>query len=260
MRVCNCLAMALGGRGAAPSRVREPLNPSQGQEDAYRVEVHSFEVATRGRYVVYTLTVSRGSTQWPIRRRFRQVVTLHNQLIQGLGRSAMREGLPRLPPKVTYRQLACGQFSDGFLAARAARLQAYFEALLRYIPYVDQCEALHEFLCSPDVGNMSYDALIDLTQAVGNAPTSDVPVPPAAIAALPRRDPGGAKAASAAPSNYFCVICQESLQAKQDVRVLPCGHEYHYMCIAQWIPLKNACCVCQSMAVLPVPVPEQPEK
>jgi len=195
--------------------------------------------------VVYSLTVVRGSARWPLRRRFRQVVALHTALLQGLGRSAMREGLPRLPPRVTPRSLCCGQQDERFLAARAARLQRYFEELLRFIPFVDQCEALNEFLCSIDVSHMGYDALLDLGQAIGRA-GGPRGVAPDAIASLPRR-----RAEASCSSEVRCVICQDAMDAADDIRVLPCGHEYHYKCIAQWISQSNSCCVCQGLAVLP---------
>ncbi|CAE7562661.1 RHG1A [Symbiodinium natans] len=213
----------------------------------YRVQVDSFEPARRGRHVIYTLIIRRGSAQWPIRRRFRQVVKLHEQLVQGFGRSSMKEGLPRLPPKLTYRSIFCGQQDQRFLQLRAMQLQEYFEALLRYIPYVDQCEALREFLCSVDVSNMSYDALLDLEQALGRG-SPGRRIDAALIAALPKRSD---RRSEASPSHQSgcCVICQELMLKSEDIRVLPCGHEYHYECISQWIPESNTCCVCHGLAI-----------
>ncbi|CAJ1434133.1 unnamed protein product [Effrenium voratum] len=123
----------------------------------------------------------------------------------------------------------------------ALQMQEYFEALLRYIPFVDQCEALREFLCSVDVSNMSYDALLDLEQALGRG-GPELQVDPALVAALPKRQ-------AFASHLGCCVICQETMEKDEDVRVLPCGHEYHFECISQWIKQCNTCCVCHSMAV-----------
>mmetsp|Transcript_137170 Transcript_137170/g.293028 ORF Transcript_137170/g.293028 Transcript_137170/m.293028 type:complete len:299 (-) Transcript_137170:83-979(-) len=240
----GALASAGAGAGAGTG--------DAGEEEVvpeYHVRVSGFEVGRRGgRHVIFTLMVSRGSAQWPLRRRFRQVVALHNQLLQGLGRSAMKAGLPQLPPRVTCRSLLHGPHDDRFLAARASGLTNYFEALLRYIPWVDQCEALHEFLCSVDIPNMSYDALLDLGEALGEAREQEV-IEPALIAALPKRSTEVSHALCGA--SVRCVICQESLEVDQDIRVLPCGHEYHFGCIAEWIPHSNKCCVCQSMAIQP---------
>mmetsp|Transcript_81869 Transcript_81869/g.162583 ORF Transcript_81869/g.162583 Transcript_81869/m.162583 type:complete len:266 (+) Transcript_81869:48-845(+) len=245
------------GRAFAPNQRNENTvgNGGGGQEEdgempPYHVRVNGYEVGRRTRHVIYSLTVSRGNAHWPIRRRFRQVAALHMQLMQGLGRSAMRNGLPRLPPRVTCLSLWRGRLDDRFLRARSRRLQSYFEALLQHIPYVDQCEALHEFLCSVDVSLMSYDALLDLGQAIGRGGDGPPVVEPAAIAALPRRNFDVDDCAF--PSSMCrCVICQEPFLSDEDVRILPCGHEYHFDCIAKWIPHSNTCCVCQGMAVLP---------
>mmetsp|Transcript_121762 Transcript_121762/g.221472 ORF Transcript_121762/g.221472 Transcript_121762/m.221472 type:complete len:265 (-) Transcript_121762:25-819(-) len=229
----------------------------ESEEPEYRVRVDGFEVSgRRGRHVIYSLTVFHGRAHWPIRRRFRQVAALHRQLSQGLGRSAVKDGLPFPPPKITCRSLCFGPHDQRFLAGRASRLQCYFDALLRYIPYVDQCEALHEFLCSVDVNNMSYDALLDLEQAIGRAGHVQQ-VPLSEIEALPRRD---VACQSMVPEAERCVICQERLESEEDVRLLPCGHQYHFACIAQWIPHSNTCCVCQSVAIPQTPLRLSPDK
>lgn len=215
---------------------------------AYRMRVEGWEQARRGRHVIFRMTVTRGAVQWPIVRRFRQVLNLHNQLVQGLGRSAMRRGLPRPPPRISCASLCWGPRHERFLAQRSAQLERYFEALLRHVPYVDRCEALHEFLCSVDASHLGYEGLLDLEQAMGRG-HEPPPIDPKAIAALPRRD--SASASSAAISESRCVICQEPLELHDDVRMLPCRHEYHLHCIAQWIPHSNSCCVCQCIAVVP---------
>lgn len=227
-----------GGAGAAL--------PEDEEVPEYTVQVTGFEVARRGRHVVFSLTIGRDNASWTLRRRFRQVLKLHERLLHCLGRSAMKEGLPTPPPRVTCRSLFFGQHDAGFLSARSEQLQQYFEALLRYIPFVDQCEVLREFLCSVDVANMSYDALLDLGQALGRV-TAQAP-PPESVAALPKRNLE--ESPSLSPSgSAVCVICQEYFEQDQDVRVLPCGHEYHFACIEQWISVNNTCCVCQCVAV-----------
>lgn len=250
MERCNdCLRWRGGGGVAGISAAGAEDGGQAGEdEDRYQIRVDGFQIARRGRHVVYSFTVSRGDASWPLRRRFRQVVALHAQLLQGFGRSAERRQMPSLPPRVTCRSLLCGQHDERFLAARAARLQAYFEQLLRFIPYIDQSEVLREFLCSVDVSGMSYDALLDLGQAIGRG-GGPQGVAPEDIEALPQRRPG--TGLSPASSQSCCVICRETMGLDEDIRVLPCGHEYHYKCIAQWISQNNKCCVCQGIAVLP---------
>lgn len=223
-------------------------NGSEGETSDYRVIVDGFQV-TRRQTVFYNLSVSHGNARWPIRRRFREVVKLHRQILQALGTSTMARGLPQLPPKVTCRSLCFGPRSDRFLAARSIQLQQYLQALLIYIPCVDQCEVLRNFLCSMDVARMTYENLLELGDAVGRA--DDGPsVDQAAIEALPRwRSTAGGTAVCSTYTSGHCAICQENVQADEDVRVLPCGHEYHYACIAQWLPHKNTCCICQCTAI-----------
>eukprot|EP00747_Dinoflagellata_sp_TGD_P207308 gnl/TRDRNA2_/TRDRNA2_80886_c0_seq1.p1 gnl/TRDRNA2_/TRDRNA2_80886_c0~~gnl/TRDRNA2_/TRDRNA2_80886_c0_seq1.p1 ORF type:complete len:296 (+),score=37.59 gnl/TRDRNA2_/TRDRNA2_80886_c0_seq1:147-1034(+) len=261
-RVADVLRGDRGGRRRAhgcTSAEREArfLEDSESEEPEYRVRVDGFEVARRGRHVVYSLTVVHGAAHWSIRRRFRQVMALHTSLIQGLGRSALAEGLPRPPPKVTFRSLLRGPSDHRFLEVRAVHMQRYINELLRYIPYVDQCEALHDFLCSVDVNSMNYDALLDLGQAIGRADDSERRVDPAAIAALPRRcsdSRGAANADGEAGAAERCVVCQDAMEDTEDVRILPCGHQYHFKCIAEWIRQSNTCCVCQCVAVVSPPV------
>jgi len=103
---------------------------------------------------------------------------------------------------------------------------------------------------------MSYDALLDLEQAIGRAGHVQQ-VPLSEIEALPRRD---VACQSMVPEAERCVICQERLESEEDVRLLPCGHQYHFACIAQWIPHSNTCCVCQSVAIPQTPLRLSPDK
>lgn len=224
-------------------------DPQEEDDAVYRVTVDGFEMEPRRRFAVYAMTVSRGNARWAIRRRFNQIFSMHQSLVRSFGRSAMKDGLPRLPPKVSITSICCGQRAPQFLAARACRLQRYFDELLRYIVLVEQCEPLYEFLCSVDVNHMSYEALLDLGQALGsgnNAP----PVSFKDACALPTRS-----TVSFCQGMWEnCVICQDEMAENEDVRILACGHQYHFRCIARWLQESNTCCVCQSMAVVPSPV------
>jgi E3 ubiquitin-protein ligase Arkadia len=123
-------------------------------------------------------------------------------------------------------------------------LQKYFDDLLRYIPNVDQSEALCEFLCSMDDTAMDYDALLDLEQALGNV-SEEVPLTSQEIGSLPCRSSNLSSSSAA----EMCVICQEELVDHEDVRMLPCKHAYHFQCISQWLHEKNSCCICHCVAV-----------
>eukprot|EP00928_Gymnodinium_smaydae_P007795 TRINITY_DN12793_c0_g3_i1.p1 TRINITY_DN12793_c0_g3~~TRINITY_DN12793_c0_g3_i1.p1 ORF type:complete len:315 (+),score=39.66 TRINITY_DN12793_c0_g3_i1:70-1014(+) len=278
-------AAAAGGASASTPGNESPAGRGGSlldEESPYHVRVDGFQRARgrgRNRPIVYTMTVTHGNARWPIRRRFRQVAVLHDRLVQGLGRGAMRDGLPRPPPRVTFRSLVLGSQSREFLRVRSAELQAYLDRLLLYIPFVDQCEALREFLCTIDMTDMSYDRLLELEEALGNASTVTVGLDEKAIEALPSRPAQppppsrgapGADAGVTSDDPGKCVICQEVLDPpwqqdlvgakgeagsveQSDIRVLPCGHEYHFHCIARWLAQSNVCCVCQSPVAMPAP-------
>ncbi|CAK9038872.1 Hypothetical protein SCF082_LOCUS22808, partial [Durusdinium trenchii] len=117
---CRCIERCISPCPHRSSSEREARQPQE-EVPEYSVQVDGFEPARRGRHVIYSLTIRRGDAHWPIRRRFRQdrVAKLHEQLLLGFGRSSMKSGLPRLPPKVTCRSLFFGQQDQRFLQMRA---------------------------------------------------------------------------------------------------------------------------------------------
>eukprot|EP00927_Polykrikos_kofoidii_P046798 TRINITY_DN40930_c0_g1_i1.p1 TRINITY_DN40930_c0_g1~~TRINITY_DN40930_c0_g1_i1.p1 ORF type:complete len:324 (-),score=57.59 TRINITY_DN40930_c0_g1_i1:306-1181(-) len=245
-----------GGGNNSNGPVGNEPSPEE-YEVPYHVVVEGFERARGGarRFapMVFLMTIRHGSAQWPIRRRYRQVALLHKRLVDGLGRNAVRNGLPQLPPRVTLRSIVFGMHDRGFLLARRAALQTYLDDLLAYIPYVDQCEALRDFLCTVDQGFLDdYERLLGLEEGMGNAAGCIELLDEAAVAALPRREKvcGASGPASIHFAQETCVICQDPLNPRgeeEDVRVLPCGHEYHFRCISLWLARSNSCCVCQSI-------------
>eukprot|EP00929_Paragymnodinium_shiwhaense_P049525 TRINITY_DN24976_c0_g2_i1.p1 TRINITY_DN24976_c0_g2~~TRINITY_DN24976_c0_g2_i1.p1 ORF type:complete len:322 (-),score=38.28 TRINITY_DN24976_c0_g2_i1:192-1157(-) len=245
-------AASNAGAGPRPAGSGDAAAPED-YEVPYEVRVEGFERARgfRGRTapMVYTMTIRHGNAQWPIRRRYRQVARLHQQLMEGLGRN---HGLPPLPPKLTVRLLLFGGRDRGFLEARRAALQRYLDALLAYIPYVDQCEALRDFLCTVDQGFLDdYERILGLEEGMGKACEGIELLDEAAVASLPRRLKSGLdqRQEVSGRSVSACVICQDPLEDgdEEDVRVLPCGHEYHFRCISRWLAQSNSCCICQAI-------------
>eukprot|EP00419_Tripos_fusus_P003641 CAMPEP_0172675730 /NCGR_PEP_ID=MMETSP1074-20121228/13457_1 /TAXON_ID=2916 /ORGANISM="Ceratium fusus, Strain PA161109" /LENGTH=207 /DNA_ID=CAMNT_0013493225 /DNA_START=294 /DNA_END=918 /DNA_ORIENTATION=- len=160
------------------------------------------------------MTVRHGDAVWNIRRRHKQVWEMHSSLLRGLGRSASLTDLPRPPPKATARSLLFGQRDDQFLQERGAQIEQYVNNLLCYIPMVEQCEALYKFLCFTNLRNWEYGEMVS-----GGAP----PVDASAVAKLPRM--------KELTMDTLCVVCQNKMELgneAEDVRVLPCGHKFHY--------------------------------
>jgi len=224
----------------------------------FQVTVDSFRV---GKPVVFFMTVRRGDAVWQIKRRFRQVWGVHTSLQQGLGRGASM--LPSPPPRATLRSAAFGQNSRAFLTQRSVQIQNYVDALLKMITCVDHCEALYKFLCFTNLRSWHYGSMIG-----GGAP----PVASSAVASLPRKSLASANGVSSAEkrgnqapekgaskdggvaADQFCTVCQDEMDAEaEDIRVLPCGHEFHFKCISDWLKQRNTCCVCNGAAVLTAP-------
>ena len=66
-----------------------------------------------------------------------------------------------------------------------------------------------------------------------------------AIQNLPQRsfDPGsGNNNDKDAPT---CAICCAEYQFGDELRILPCKHEFHVACVDQWLKLKRACPLCR---------------
>jgi len=42
-----------------------------------------------------------------------------------------------------------------------------------------------------------------------------------------------------------CPICLTDFEEGEEVRMLPCIHLYHVVCIDKWLQLNATCCVCQ---------------
>lgn len=59
-------------------------------------------------------------------------------------------------------------------------------------------------------------------------------------------------------SEEACVICLDEFSLGEQVRKLPCGHEYHCECIDPWLTIKSASCpLCKHDCSVDVPKTEQ---
>jgi len=252
--------------------------PDEGEQPQFRVCVEGFRSGSASDPVVYLLTVRRGDAVWRVQRRFRQLLEVHTSLVRGFGNSPLRRSLPHPPGKGSIRSAIFGQRDRRFLEDRGIQMQHFLDGLLKLIPCAEQCEALYKFLCYTNLRNWHYGYLIG-----GGAP----PVDEATVARLPKsfgsaslslpltlgltsdsaKDCGGLDwkvedEAAAVPEkeekapSQICVVCQDLMDRTceaDDVRVLPCGHEFHYRCISVWLRQRNTCCVCNGAAVPSAP-------
>jgi hypothetical protein len=108
-----------------------------------------------------------------------------------------------------------------------------------------------------DVTDRDVERLMGLSLVLGAAspPCAHKPADKEAVLALPRaKAEKGSKEGLAAKlaTAEFCVICQDPMDIEDpddDIRVLPCGHQFHFSCISHWLKQRNACCICQVEAV-----------
>lgn len=81
--------------------------------------------------------------------------------------------------------------------------------------------------------------------------------PTQVVESLPKRtfDRDGDRVApgAAAPS---CAICMTDYQFGEELRVLPCKHEFHASCVDQWLLLKKTCPYCRCDITNPGAPPE----
>ena len=47
-----------------------------------------------------------------------------------------------------------------------------------------------------------------------------------------------------------CPICQGEYEEDDDVKELPCGHEFHSICIDQWLNNHKQCPICKQVIEL----------
>mmetsp|Transcript_38899 Transcript_38899/g.61497 ORF Transcript_38899/g.61497 Transcript_38899/m.61497 type:complete len:255 (-) Transcript_38899:103-867(-) len=243
-RWSQCLQSALIDCTSANENQVPLVNDDLGPK--FHVTVDSFQL---GHPVMFCLTVRRGDAVWRIRRRFRNVWVVHLQLLMGCGRSARKNGLPRPPPRTTPRSLLYGQSDIIFLERRGRRIESYLRELLAFIPCVEQCEPLYMFLCYVYLPRWDGDGIM----VGGGAPPVDAKV----VAKLPKAASIDEVSSRTAPEfSAMCVICQEDMDCRRkrdDIRVLPCGHQFHFDCISRWLKLRNTCCICNGPAVKTAP-------
>jgi hypothetical protein len=61
-------------------------------------------------------------------------------------------------------------------------------------------------------------------------------------------NPDESKAGS---SSEECAVCMESFGPGEEVRVLPCNHEFHVACVDQWLRMRSTCPLCRSDITAP---------
>jgi hypothetical protein len=101
----------------------------------------------------------------------------------------------------------------------------------------------------PD-GELSYDAMLDLSDRIGDVKTERwAMIAAAEVSKLPtfrysttKNNPAAAKIED---SEHKCLVCQFEYENEEQLRRLPCGHCFHASCVDVWLKEKDACPYCR---------------
>jgi len=72
-----------------------------------------------------------------------------------------------------------------------------------------------------------------------------LPTPPASTDPPPERR-GADVAISVQQEQTNCAICMEDFHAEEELRVLPCSHQFHTQCVDPWLSTKDICPLCRA--------------
>ncbi|KAJ6391186.1 hypothetical protein OIU77_025217 [Salix suchowensis] len=93
-----------------------------------------------------------------------------------------------------------------------------------------------------DVDNMSYEELLALEERIGNVSTG---LSEETIANNLKQQKYSV-AVGAKVEAEPCCICQEEYNDGEDLGTLDCGHDFHAVCVKQWLMHKNWCPICKT--------------
>ncbi|KAK8448487.1 hypothetical protein SEVIR_7G019200v4 [Setaria viridis] len=98
-----------------------------------------------------------------------------------------------------------------------------------------------------DVDNMSYEELLALGERIGYVNTG---LSEEKIMSTLTQWKYAIRPLEDAPTGVEpCCICQEDYVEGEDLGRLDCGHDFHTVCIKQWLVIKNLCPICKKTAL-----------
>ncbi|KAJ7966597.1 E3 ubiquitin-protein ligase MBR2 [Quillaja saponaria] len=93
-----------------------------------------------------------------------------------------------------------------------------------------------------DVDNMSYEELLALEERIGNVNTG---LTEETILSRLKQKKHTVEIGSQLEAEPCC-ICQEEYNDGEDIGSLDCGHDFHTICVKQWLTHKNICPICKT--------------
>ncbi|XP_068667239.1 probable E3 ubiquitin-protein ligase ZFP1 isoform X2 [Aristolochia californica] len=102
-----------------------------------------------------------------------------------------------------------------------------------------------------DIDDMSYEELLALEERIGDVNTGlseesianclKTRLHSSLISSTPGQPEGMDQ-----EENVTCIICQVEYEENEKIGTLVCGHDYHAVCIRQWLLVKNVCPICKA--------------
>ncbi|KAK9141464.1 hypothetical protein Syun_010864 [Stephania yunnanensis] len=100
-----------------------------------------------------------------------------------------------------------------------------------------------------DIDNMTYEELLALEEEMGSVSTGLTDKELLNCLEWSCYDPASSGSESkSCEHDVKCSICQEEYGEGDEVGKLSCKHQYHVVCIDQWLRLKNWCPICKASA------------
>jgi hypothetical protein len=62
---------------------------------------------------------------------------------------------------------------------------------------------------------------------------------------LPTKRYNAADMQDAEGDRTTCVVCMQDFEQNDELRVLPCSHEFHTQCVDRWLKVKKDCPLCR---------------
>lgn len=118
------------------------------------------------------------------------------------------------------------------------------EDYMLFDPFINGVAELHDRHRDMrlDVDNMSYEELLALGERIGDVNTGLTEE----IILQTMKQRKYLLFSIGPPSKIEpCCICQEEYVTGDDIGMLDCGHDFHTICIKQWLKQKNLCPICK---------------
>jgi hypothetical protein len=102
-------------------------------------------------------------------------------------------------------------------------------------------------------GDLSYDAMLDLGDRIGDVKTERwAMIAAAEVSKLPTFRYSSSESNTSTKIDdceHKCLVCQFEYENNEELRRLPCGHCFHTACVDVWLQEKDVCPYCRQCMI-----------